>query len=453
MEKSQTSCAMCASTSDAAPPALLTLGVMTNPSLGTWRNLVRKVMYKPLSSLNGSISVRFVIGGRLHQCREQVAAKLGCPNRTVAPLMCTKLSRELIAYSDLWVLTYARECGARKEAVAEKAFEWYREASSLQGGVNSRWIGKLDDDTFPNLWLLAHDVRQMDVTLRTKQGGERTRDVYAYYGVMGWRVWSHRHRHACFGPVVGIRAGPNGGTRWGLWNIYRAIASAWNATKADSHKVKDVDDAAGHCDSKSHSGPYPYADGMLNIMSAPLARAVFSSAAANELARGAWRDGAAHPLAEHDWNHEDVGIGYLVFAVSASDAIHTSYFALQREHERVYSSAAKQLRSSLMATPSDAEVQRHSRHPKVKADVACTVTVAHDVRRARLLLDTEHTFRVRELHRAKHDVPYPYSFVCGDCANTWSWDRATAAGGQAVQPSRGFVCCHKHGGAKNRSAC
>ena len=445
-------------TATSSTPLLLHLGVVTNPTLGAWRALVRQVLHEPLRSANGSIYMHFVVG-RLHLCPEQTVTQLGCPHGKSSAMDCTKLKQEHSRHSDLWFLGLARECSSRKSAVAEKAFEWFREASSASV---AHWIGKLDDDTLPNLWLLAHDIRQMEgMSAGGPPEGERNAThQYAYYGTMGWRVWSHRHRHACFSPTIDVRAGPNGATRFALWHAYRAIVLANGTSRSISHPRHSgrhgagalVGAKGGHCNATSHAGPYPYADGMLNILSAALARTVFSSPIADELARGAWREGAPHPLAVHDWNHEDVGIGYLVFAVSVAYGMRTAYFALQREHERNFFAAARRLPSSMMTAPPAAEVQRHTSKPRIKPDLLCATTVTHPVKRPRTLLDVQNTFQAQETRRASLGVPYPYRFTCGNCAMRWKWDRATAPVGRVVEPGRTFLCCHKHGGSGSNAS-
>ena len=127
----------------------------------------------------------------------------------------------------------ARDCGGGR-AVAEKTFEWYREASR---NMFAKWVGKLDDDSLPNLWWLARDVTQMNAYGH----------MYAYYGVLRWRVWSHRFRHACFRPAIGTHAGPNGETSFALYHIKRAIAAAATETTG----------SAEHCSNAKHSRQSP----------------------------------------------------------------------------------------------------------------------------------------------------------------------------------------------------
>lgn len=382
---------------------------------------MRRALSRPqMQALDAKFSIFYVIGQLHSSCPPAAFATLGCSNSTSSPLACTRLREEQQKHGDLHFLAHARECG--KRAVAEKAFEWYREASSSDA-IKARWIGKLDDDTLPNLWRLARDVRQMETALTPVGLG--------YYGALGWRIWSHTHRHVCFRPLVNNFAGPTGRNRYGLSRLLRSVARARSATNG----------SVAHCSEHSHSGPYPYADGMLHLLSRDLARQVFNSELAFGFARGAWRLGTPHPTARRDWDHEDVGIGFLIFAVSLDLNLRTTYFSLQHQHVRVFGHYAG---SANMEKPNVYEVRRRRSVPKFRPDLTCATTMAHNVRRARLLFDTAHTYHVH--HQNASDV-----FTCGDCSE-WAWHHASAPSRRDVRPDDAFTCCHKPSALLHTSA-
>eukprot|EP00322_Chrysochromulina_rotalis_P014669 CAMPEP_0115833186 /NCGR_PEP_ID=MMETSP0287-20121206/3042_1 /TAXON_ID=412157 /ORGANISM="Chrysochromulina rotalis, Strain UIO044" /LENGTH=415 /DNA_ID=CAMNT_0003286591 /DNA_START=107 /DNA_END=1351 /DNA_ORIENTATION=+ len=403
-------------------PVLL-LGVMTDPALEVWRGLLREALREPLESSKNRLAVRYVIGN-LQSCPPTSLAKLGCSNGNTSALECSRLKQEQRVNFDLWALQHARDCTSHGNPVAEKTFEWYREASVH---TSARWIGKFDDDTLPNIWELFRDVQRMESKMVSLQNDKRT-GPFAYYGVMGWRVWSRRFRRACFGPVVNTRAGPNGRSQLALYNIKRAMQQAADPT---SNRTV-ISRTKGYCGAGMQNGPYPYADGMLHILSAPLARAVFRTTMADEFASGQWRTGASHPFAESEWHHEDVGIGYLIFAFAVKERAPLAYFALQGEHEHTFGEP-RGPHSKLMSAPSRMEIRRRRRHPQNRTEIQCSTTVSHKLFRARLIFDVAHAYRAREKQREiGSSAPFPDMFACTRC-DEWKWDRATA-GGLQVQP-------------------
>ena len=113
------------------PAPALTLGVMTDPMLGSWRALLRSQYAKLTEASAARFSVQFVIGELSTGCAPATLKALDCRRAEPAgDLLCGVLLREGTKYRDLAMLRHARDCGGRRgQAVAEKAFEWFAHAA------------------------------------------------------------------------------------------------------------------------------------------------------------------------------------------------------------------------------------------------------------------------------------------------------------------------------------
>jgi hypothetical protein len=181
----------------------------------------------------------------------------------------------------------------------------------------------MDDDTLPNLRRLLLDVRRMESQAAesiVSKSRHAAAQQYAYYGVMRWRRWVPDAMRVC-GRYENEVAAESIGSR----RAFRAMvkldraqdptahrpffttAASTAAVATTPHRVSYPGASATNLtvapNGSACSAPFIYADGMLHLMSTPLARAVFSG---DETARfgGRWRARRQDP-----WNHEDVGLG------------------------------------------------------------------------------------------------------------------------------------------------
>lgn len=149
-------------------------------------------MLRRYLQISHAVTVRYVLGNvRLCRMPDAVPKLRRCAGNHA--FSCSAIEREQQLHSDLVALPLAQDCSSR--AVAQKTFHWYRYASA---STSALWLGKMDDDSFPNLEKLARDVLTMDMIGQEIDSAERkSAQFFAYYGVMRWRLWSSRSLSAC----------------------------------------------------------------------------------------------------------------------------------------------------------------------------------------------------------------------------------------------------------------
>ena len=223
------------------PCPIVLLGVIGDPLMIQWRRLMRRQLSKMMEKVNGvTFDVRFAVAN-MKGCPLSARTQLRC-KASAHPLDCIELKRENAEFHDVVQLPWARDCASRSgQAVAEKTFEWYAWAAQ-QHGVS--WIGKFDDDSLPNMMKLARDMLHMEaapggvrrqtgaryvlgdvpdkhlgadrerrkLALRAHLHSDGAPPLFAYYGVMAWRMWSPVFRRGC-------------GAKW--TNYFTTTASAW----------------------------------------------------------------------------------------------------------------------------------------------------------------------------------------------------------------------------------
>ena len=388
----------------------LLLGVMTDPVHVAWRSLMRLRM----ESAPRSIRFAFVLGD-LSACPASVRASLGCGTSESAarPLeQCTALRDEHARHSDLVHVPMARECTAPGQPVAEKTLAWYRLAShSLQ---RNGWIGKIDDDTFPNMRVLGldlaavHDQRQ-----------------FAFYGRLRWRLWSRALSQAC-GPFVDAPASIEPWSR----RAYQTLASYASTSTTPSSSATTTSDlcASGH---DEPIGPFLYADGSYHMMTAALARSAFPLGARHML-----RSPRANSSA---WNHEDVGIGYLIHTHAHSRHLPVAYYALQSRHIHRFPTSPRRTTPPSLDTDLDA-IRRRVWHPNSGPRHPCAV-LAHNVRTA-IHLDQAAT----AFSHSAASITSKEAFNCFDCSE-WGWStEALRANADYLPPTHTISTRSSEGG-------
>ena len=167
-------------------------------------------------------------------------------------------------------------------AVAEKSLAWWQYATVHL--PRYKWYMKTDDDSLAHLPRLEADIRAMEAMGRS----------HYYYGVMTWRVWTPFHPEpdaACGergddGPSLN---GPSGRLR---------------------RLIRARQEPSGEC--AGAIGPFPFADGSLQILSADLMHAFVRHPLTANFSRA--HLGRTEPPF---WTHEDAGIAYLLFHAAA----------------------------------------------------------------------------------------------------------------------------------------
>lgn len=244
---------------------LLALGIISSPKLTENRQWIRRALWAYASAHGRNIEHGFVFG---------YLGKPGRPMRrvaTVSPPPPPHLALEQASYGDM---VFVDAADGNRFAVAEKTLAWYKHAALFFS--HAQYIGKMDDDTYPNLRTLLADLRTLNSPV-------------LYYGSMQWRLWIQNRLGACGPRGVGGEGPPRQGV---LRMQYDALA-----TEECANAV----------------GPYPFADGSLEILGQQLLQQMVKSAATVSFIEQL----ASTP---RRWLHEDVGIGYLVHQAVASGA-------------------------------------------------------------------------------------------------------------------------------------
>ena len=329
-------------TEDIEPPRqrdrgsyLVVIGVMTAPLNFDRRAWLRK--HAPAAS---ELLVRYVLG----QCMQ---------NRLD---MLYLIDEEERVYGDLHRLTNASD-GSRSSHVV-KTYEWFRYAM----GLDTVWVAKTDDDTLWNVPLLMLEARAMGA-----------QHAYAYNGVMRWR-WYDALAHDVCGKFVDT--GPPAVPPW------RIAPQTEQCRGAASGQVV---------------GPYIYADGSFELLTTPLARAVFSPRRWQKQFHGMMRRGS---------RAEDPLVGSVVYEESRRQSLPTAFLSLKGWKHNKFWVDLRDMRT--MPDASTASVHRvyNSMLAKMAADRFAA-----------------------PLQAGRNATP---GFDCGPCKR-WQWVSGTAS----------FLCCAK----------
>jgi len=264
--------------------------------------------------------------------------------------------------------------------IFHKTLAWFE--SAIHTHPDYAWYGKSDDDSLINLPRLRADLIAALVHARSCERPQ----PYAYYGPMRWRLWAPKSFGGC-------------------------------GTQTEGGPPDEVPDELVSEASRCGGGPFPYGDGSLYVLSAALAKAVFTSAPARRVARALPSIcGPSSVPRPHGINlgflEEDVGTGYLILATAALHRLPLTYFPIAKWiHNRFWVT----LRSE-RTLPDENVVVVHS----VKEPIAAELSGS--------------AFR-----RLWHLHPEGGTFHCADCRRVWRWKSATTPWGEA--PIELFGCC------------
>ena len=251
-------------------PTRFALGVITAPNNQNRRVWMRQKMRVSEAECRG-VRVYFVLGSRNHLTQEQ----------KIALLYEQKIHGDILFVPARDYLPHA---------VAEKSLAWWDYASKH---IPSKWYGKTDDDSLGSLSRLEEDIRVMEGMGRS----------HYYYGVMTWRAWIPYHTEpdgVCGsrgddGPVPG---GPS-----------KTLSNIMNERKTTCQTAL---------------GPYPFADGSLQIISNDLVQAFVRSDLAQNYSKS-----HLNKVDPPFWTHEDAGVGYLIYHSTIIQDLPLTYVALQ----------------------------------------------------------------------------------------------------------------------------
>ena len=310
---------------------LLVIGVITAPlnfDQRTWQ----RMHYAPSLGSMPDVAIRYVLGN-MSGCGFSM-----CCNREPLAVVHWELQR----YAD-WVRVEAPECS--KTSVAHKTLAWYRHAAGDAAYALYQWIAKVDDDSLLHLPKLRADMLLMAAQGR-REGGRRRHSSYAYYGTLRWRLWQ---------PPLPPGSGPTAQNAGGCpaLNVGCACGSlqdAWLPDSLPAQRALVLETAA--C--KGAVGPFPFADGSLNVMSSRLAREAL------EEGQGTDRPTADDFRADAGWDHEDVGLAYLLLRRAAALQLPVTYFTLEVGRPPLAPSPSVRPNAPLTTTP----------HPRLAAPPA-----------------------------------------------------------------------------------
>ena len=339
-------------------PKLMAVGIITAPTHFDRRLWIRQKLRVSDARRRG-IRVLFV---------------LGVHNR-MTPGQRLAIRHEENAHADV-VFVGARDWVPH--AVAEKSLAWWEYAAAhLQG---YRWYMKTDDDS------LAHLPRlEMDLAVMSAMG----RSHY-YYGVMTWRAWTPFHTEA--DAACGER-GDDGPSLDGPSARLERLMLDRRPGGACSRAV----------------GPFPFADGSLQILSEDLMHAFVDSPLARNFSRSHLsRQGPPY------WTHEDAGVGYLIFHSAILQTLPLTYVVLSPwKHNKFWINWFPRNDPSL---PDEHVVNTH------KVVTSMMAQIAQD---------------------AYENTTYAADpFVCVDCAKKWGW-RGGFETSVGRFPIERVACCNK----------
>lgn len=251
-----------------APDAVLLLGALTSPHHGgVLREQVRRLVLRPSSD----VDVRFVLG---QDCLVKHAEAL----RNEPDIVGVNTSECSLPPAE------------RKQQLSSKVHAWFMYAATAATTRHYRWVGKTDDDTLVDLGKLRHDLMMASAVLPPEA-------PYGYYGTMRWR-WFRTDRWKPCGPFTEV--GP----------------------------PSPVPQELGRKPAGCSSGPFPYCDGSLYVLSAPLARRVWGGSGL-DVASGLPSITRQLVGSAPGWS-EDVRAGFAVYAESLAQAIPVTWLALSK---------------------------------------------------------------------------------------------------------------------------
>jgi hypothetical protein len=226
----------------------------------------------------------------------------------------------------------------------------------------------------------------------TKQQGRS----HFYYGVMTWRCWTPFHSEpdgACGargddGPLP-QRPGHAAATKGTLPSLVRQCS------------------AGGEC--SAAIGPFPFADGSLQLLSSDLMLAVTSTALARNFS-----DSHGAKKQPPFWTHEDAAMGYLIFHTAMRQALPLTYVVLSAwRHNKFWLNWYPRKNPSL---PNAHTVNTHKVVTPMMAQIA---------------LD------------AYENTTYAADPIqCHDCRESWGWQLDDKPQYGRV-PIEKFACCNK----------
>lgn len=340
-------------------PLLLVVGIITAPAHFDRRLWIRQKLRVSDARCRG-IRVLFILGSRNRMTRAHQLA----------------IRHEQRAHDDI-VFVNARDWVPH--AVAEKSLAWWQYADS-EPSLRSRWYMKTDDDSLAHLPRLETDLRAM----------ERMGRSHYYYGVMTWRAWTPFYKEP--DAACGERGDDGPADRVPSGRLKRLIAA-----RAEGKECAGA------------IGPFPFADGSLQILSADLMRAFVRSDLATNFSR-AHMTRSTPPF----WTHEDAAVGYLIMHNAILQSLPLTFVVLSPwKHNKFWINWFPRHNPSL---PNAHVVNTH------KVVTSMMAQIAHD---------------------AYENTTYAADpIVCVDCASKWGWD-----GGHQTHygrvPIERFACCQK----------
>ena len=348
------------------PPQLLAVGIITAPAHFDRRLWIRQKL-RVSDALCRGVRVLFVLGER---------------NRMTA-MARRAVRHEERAHDDV-VFVGARDWVPH--AVAEKSLAWWQYAHVHLPGY--QWYMKTDDDSLAHLPRLETDLRMMSQMGRS----------HYYYGVMTWRAWTPFHTEA--DAACGER-GDDGPSLDGPSNRLKRLITARQPGGVCAHAI----------------GPFPFADGSLQILSADLMHTFVAHPLASNFSR-------SHLNRQQPpfWTHEDAGVGYLIFHTAILQSLPLTLIVLSPwRHNKFWINWFPRHNPSL---PDGHVVNTH------KVVTSMMAQIAND---------------------AYENTTYTADkFVCVGCRTRWGWKgcHKTPFG---EMPIDRFACCNKDDGRDRES--
>lgn len=266
-------------------PPLLAIGVITAPANAVRRTRMRRARSRLLRDRLCACTFGFVLGRR-----EWI-------EHSLRPV----LQAEQASHADLiHVRAHDGLAGSHGgRAVAEKALAWFVYAAKHS---RAQFVGKLDDDTMPNLPRLLAELTALP-------------DPHsAYYGVHVYRLWEWSKQPSSPNAACGghYDDGPP------------------NHSRSSALSQLSLSKRSGEC--AKASGPYPFPDGSLEVVGKGLLSSVFGCARVRDFAEAEYaRRGPPF------WTHEDAALGALVHREVEDRGLSVTYVALRRwEHNRFW---------------------------------------------------------------------------------------------------------------------
>ena len=400
---------------------LLAVGIITAPSHFDRRVWIRRYLRVSDSWCRG-VRVLFVLGRQNKMTESQRLA----------------VRHEERAHGDI-VFVNARDWVPH--AVAEKSLAWWQYAH--QQMPRYKWYMKTDDDSLAHLPRLERDIAAMEAMGRS----------HFYYGVMTWRAWTPFHHEpdaACGerGDDGPADARPSGR----LKRLIKARAEG------------------GEC--AGAFGPFPFADGSLQILSADLMHAFVRSPLASNFSR-AHLTRTLPPF----WTHEDAAVGYLILHNAIMQKLPLTFVVLSPwKHNKFWinwfprHSNTNAALASKLDWPRDSRACLARRLCRLPALAAPALLLLRLLRlllfrilsepsavRARLVwtdpsLPDAHVVNTHKVvtsmmamiaHDAYENTTYAADpIVCVDCEKKWGWKDCHQTRWGRV-PIESFGCCQK----------